>query len=37
MNEKTKFYILLGLLILSMAVAYFINSSFSQALSSQFS
>jgi hypothetical protein len=32
MNEKTKFWILLALLILSLALAYFLNSSYSHVL-----
>ena len=32
MNEKVKFWILLGLLILSLALAFFINSSYSHIL-----
>jgi hypothetical protein len=36
MNEKTKFWILLGLLILSLALLWLVSSSFSHELTHQF-
>lgn len=32
MNEKTKFWLLLGLLIASLALVWYINSAYSHAL-----